>query len=264
MPTRVLREGIITSEAVNALSPGAEIFYRRLMSVVDDYGRYFAHQSLLRAACYPLQLDRVSECDVSGYLRECVTANLIRLYGNGKYVLLINFNQQTRSKSKFPEPTANELLIKCTADVKQMTSLDEGVVEGEGVVGDVVEGEGDTSPVEAELPLSPKEKQPEEISPDRPILPPEAEFWNANCGKLAKVLSFGTDRATHLRARRKDSFWVANFERAVRFAASSEFCNGGGAQGWRADFDWLLRPGTVAKIMEGKYAESKSKSKKPF
>lgn len=35
MPSRILREGILTSERVNALAPLEELFYRRLMSVVD-------------------------------------------------------------------------------------------------------------------------------------------------------------------------------------------------------------------------------------
>ncbi len=48
MPNRILREGILTSERVNLLSWEAEVFYRRLMSVVDDYGRFHAHPALLR------------------------------------------------------------------------------------------------------------------------------------------------------------------------------------------------------------------------
>jgi hypothetical protein len=42
MPVRILREGILTSERVDTLSPAAEVFYRRLMSVVDDFGRFSA------------------------------------------------------------------------------------------------------------------------------------------------------------------------------------------------------------------------------
>ncbi len=49
MPTRILREGILTSETVNRLSLGAELFYRKFMPVVDDYGRYHAHIHLLHA-----------------------------------------------------------------------------------------------------------------------------------------------------------------------------------------------------------------------
>ena len=38
MPSRVIRDGILESESVNALSWEAELFFRRLMSVVDDFG----------------------------------------------------------------------------------------------------------------------------------------------------------------------------------------------------------------------------------
>ena len=36
MPTRILRDGILTSERVNLLDWEAEVFYRRLLSVGDD------------------------------------------------------------------------------------------------------------------------------------------------------------------------------------------------------------------------------------
>jgi hypothetical protein len=104
MPNRILRDGIITSEAVNKLSPAAEVFYRRLMSVVDDYGRYTAHPTLLKAALFPLQLSRVSETDIEEWLRQCV--DLIQLYSEeGKdYLAILNFGQRTRTPSKFPAP----------------------------------------------------------------------------------------------------------------------------------------------------------------
>jgi hypothetical protein len=120
MPSRVLREGIITSEKVNSISWPAELFYRRLMSVMDDYGRYFSSPALLRAACYPLQLDRASESVVQQLLSECVAAGLLVLYNEGKHLYCPNFRQTSRSKSKFPEPSQNQMLSKCEADVKHL------------------------------------------------------------------------------------------------------------------------------------------------
>lgn len=119
MPTRIIREGIISSEPVNRLSPSAELFYRRLMTVADDYGRYYAHADLLRGACYPLQIDRVSSKDIVKWMVECVRERLIIAYGNGKYLQIVKFGQQCRSKSKFPEPTDSELLSNCTSIDKQ-------------------------------------------------------------------------------------------------------------------------------------------------
>jgi hypothetical protein len=105
MPTRILREGIIESESVNKLSPGAELLYRRLMSKVDDYGRFHNNPALILAACYPLQLDRISVTDVAGWLKE-FNDWLVTFYSvNGrKYLQLNRLGQRTRGKSKYPEP----------------------------------------------------------------------------------------------------------------------------------------------------------------
>lgn len=119
MPTRILREGILTSEPINQLSMQSELFYRRLMSVLDDHGRFFAHPSILRASCYPLQLDRVSEADVKQMLSECTSNAVLVIYNGGKHLFCPNFRQQTRAVSKFPEPPT-ELLSRCTANDKQM------------------------------------------------------------------------------------------------------------------------------------------------
>ncbi len=108
MPNRILRDGIIESERVNQLSPGAELFYRRLMSKADDFGRFHANLNLLLAACYPLQLDRVSLTNVREWLTECgESPSLVREYSvDGKnYIEINNFGQRTRSvQSKFPDP----------------------------------------------------------------------------------------------------------------------------------------------------------------
>lgn len=113
MPNRILRDGILTSEAVSSLSWAAEVFYRRLMSVVDDHGRFHSTQKLLRAACYPLHIDKVSDSDIGKWTTECVAAGLVRVYpaADGKrYLEVVKFGQQVRSKSKFPEPIEGECL----------------------------------------------------------------------------------------------------------------------------------------------------------
>jgi hypothetical protein len=109
MPSRVLREGILTSERVDRIAgnPSAEVFYRRLQSVVDDYGLYDARPQLLRSALYPLRIDKVSDSDIAGYLSECAAAGLIRLYtvAAKPYVQVLDFRQRTRAmRTKFPPP----------------------------------------------------------------------------------------------------------------------------------------------------------------
>lgn len=145
MPSRILREGILTSERVDSLAHHSELFYRRLMSVVDDFGRFDGRPQMLRVSCFPLRVDRVREADISRWLDELQTAGLIALYAvNGKpYLEMHDFRQQVRAKeSRFPGPP--NLLGGCVADAKQAQSgcnADEHVDGGGdgGVVEDVDE-----------------------------------------------------------------------------------------------------------------------------
>ncbi len=105
MPNRMLREGILSSEAVNSLNWEEEVFYRRLMSVVDDYGRYDARPAVLRAALYGMKLDSMRENSVQRCLAKCEAARLLVLYSvDGKpYLELLRFDQRVRAKkSKYP------------------------------------------------------------------------------------------------------------------------------------------------------------------
>lgn len=110
MPNRILREAILTSERVAALDWASEVFYRRLHSIVDDYGRYEAGYQLLRAKCYPLQTDSVRVADIARWMAACQKSGLILVYGvNGKqYLEVSDFKQQARTASKFPQPPAKD------------------------------------------------------------------------------------------------------------------------------------------------------------
>lgn len=107
MPDRVVRASILSSNKVNRLSWPAEIFYRRLMSIADDFGRHEADISLLRAYLYPKKLDKVSEPDVVKWMSECSEAGLVRQYSvdGSQYLQIEDFNQRLRAmRSKYPEP----------------------------------------------------------------------------------------------------------------------------------------------------------------
>lgn len=139
MPNRILREGILTSPAVARLGWAEEVFYRRLHSVVDDFGRYYADAGMLRAACYPRQLNKVSDSDIGKWLRACVDAALVRVYpaeDGESYLEVLKFGQQVRAKkSKFPDMRST-----CAADAQQVPgnarldvseSVDESVDDSE-------------------------------------------------------------------------------------------------------------------------------------
>ena len=124
MPNRILREGILTSPRMAKLGWAEEVFYRRLHSVVDDFGRYYADVGMLRAACYPRQLNKVSDSDVGKWVRSCADAALVRVYpakDGESYLEVLDFAQQVRAKkSKFPGP-----LSTCAASDTQESGIGE-------------------------------------------------------------------------------------------------------------------------------------------
>lgn len=154
VPNRILRDGILTSERVNSLDWEAEVFYRRLMSVVDDFGRFSAHTALLRAALYPLKLEAVREATVERLISQCEKARLVRLYdANGKRFLeLVDFKQQQRAKeSKYPNPPPDDGQVHstCTADAAQVIANAHLDVDGVVVVDELkaLSGKPDLPPL---------------------------------------------------------------------------------------------------------------------
>jgi hypothetical protein len=109
MPNRVIREGILSSERVEKIAedPACEVFYRRLFSVVDDYGRFSGDPRIVRAALYPLRLDSQPEGKIRDHIGTCEEAGLLITYlmNEKPYLELSDFRQRLRRMvSKYPGP----------------------------------------------------------------------------------------------------------------------------------------------------------------
>ena len=115
MPNRILREGILDSRAIDSLSEDAEMFYRRLMSVVDDYGRIEADAEILQVRCFPRPNRRaewtvIRLTDALHMTATCLTSDgnpLVTVYvvNRKRYLQINNFNQRIRAAaSKCPSP----------------------------------------------------------------------------------------------------------------------------------------------------------------
>lgn len=83
-----------------------------------------------------------------------------------------------------------------------------------------------------------------------------AETWRDVCGGALPVPArLDARRVGICDARWRDSFgrdfgnWTA-YCQAIR---ASPFCCGDNERGWRADFDWALKPKTIQGVQEGKY-----------
>lgn len=117
MPNRILKDSICTSDNLDVLTAEQEVFWYRLLVQCDDYGRMDARPSVLRARCFPLRLDQISEADVVGYIAALVAASLIIVYqiDSKPYLQIATWDkhQQIRAKrSKYPPMISSDISRK--------------------------------------------------------------------------------------------------------------------------------------------------------
>ena len=85
--------------------------------------------------------------------------------------------------------------------------------------------------------------------------------WNAIPDVIhVREVRKGSKRYKALKARLKEG---ANLSEAIQRVSASSFCRGGGSQGWKANFDWFVRPDTIGRILEGQY-DDRGKSASPY
>jgi hypothetical protein len=99
---------------------------------------------------------------------------------------------------------------------------------------------------------------------DESSLPPLAKIWNQYRKTLPEVKACGASRKRIAEARWREKpateYWSEIVDRITR----SSFCCGKNDRGWRADFDFFIRPETHNKVLEGKYDDHQSSQPKKF
>lgn len=107
MANRLLRDGICTSDPINALSAEEEVLFYRLLVVSDDYGHMDGRTPILKAQCFPLKetatVARI-ETWVDGLVRKTMLARY-KIAG-GLYLAVCRWESRIRTKAKYPMPTA--------------------------------------------------------------------------------------------------------------------------------------------------------------
>lgn len=88
------------------------------------------------------------------------------------------------------------------------------------------------------------------------------EDWNLMAERtgLSQVQRMTEQRTEALGKRLTECGGLDGWRHACTVIEKSDYLTGGGPNGWRASFDWLIKPDTFAKIMEGAYSNAKRKS----
>lgn len=91
---------------------------------------------------------------------------------------------------------------------------------------------------------------------DAPVSPDEVlEYWNTLAGRhgLPKISKLTPARKQRLKARIKEFPEIESWATAFKNIERSAFLRGDNDRGWKANFDFLLQPGSFVKLIEGVY-----------
>lgn len=155
--------------------------------------------------------------------------------------------QRQNQQQQLPPPSADEGVDNVHSDVhtdnrdkiSDIRDLDitdeEREIEGE----DIAVPQAETAPPPSRLPPCPFKK----------IM----ELYHQICVSYPRIEDIEGERKKAVAARWRKYGDIAVFERVFRIAQASSFMKGENGRDWHADFDWMMRPSNIVKILEHKY-----------
>ena len=84
--------------------------------------------------------------------------------------------------------------------------------------------------------------------------------WNSLYPLFAKITKLTPKRQALIKARLKEGYSQEDIFAVFDRASASSFLLGNGGTGWKADFDWVLKPDRFVEIIEGKWDNRESVS----
>lgn len=79
-----------------------------------------------------------------------------------------------------------------------------------------------------------------------------ADMYNDTCVSFPAIKSLSESRKKAIKARLR-SYSVDDFQRLFEMAEESDFLKGQNNRNWSATFDWLIKDGNMAKVLDGNY-----------
>jgi hypothetical protein len=80
-----------------------------------------------------------------------------------------------------------------------------------------------------------------------------ADMYNDTCVSFPRLSKLSDSRKKCIRARVNGGYTYEDFQRLFAKAEQSSFLKGGNERNWFATFDWLIKDGNMAKVLDGNY-----------
>lgn len=109
--------------------------------------------------------------------------------------------------------------------------------------------------LDTEIEREEEETAAEPPTSPRPPVPYEAikDFYNLTCSSFPKCTTMSESRKKAIKARFTSGYTLEDFKKVFVKAENSSFLKGRNDRNWTATFDWMIKDGNMAKILEGNY-----------
>jgi predicted phage replisome organizer len=102
-----------------------------------------------------------------------------------------------------------------------------------------------------------KEKEGKEGETSSPSPKQIIDLFNSICVSFPSVRSLSDARRKAIKAR-LNTYSLEQFKAMFEIAEASPFLKGQNSRDWRANFDWLIKDGNFAKVLDGNYSDNKT------
>lgn len=129
-----------------------------------------------------------------------------------------------------------------------------GVLPGVTLCYTEIEKEKDKE-IDTEIEREKEETAAELPAPSRPPVPYESikDFYNQVCVSFPRCTAMSESRKKAIKARFTSGYTLEDFKKVFVKAEGSSFLKGRNDRNWTATFDWMIKDGNMAKILEGNY-----------
>ena len=231
---RMIDPNIWQSEDFSKLSTLGKLVFIGLFSLADDEGRGRSNPVYLKSTLFPYE-EGIRSTDIDKTLSEISSNMSVIFYScdGSSYYSLYNWNAWQKidrpTESKIPE-----------YDEKTMQRLFD---------------EHSTSPRRVIVPKRKEDNRKEKEDKRIRI----KDIYNQHCPNLPQVQKI-TDKREKAIDKFLKEFTEEQFIEICKIANYTDFLIGKNDKGWKADFDFLMRPDKATNVLEGKYSNSKSEN----
>ena len=233
---RMIDPSIWISEDFGTLSSLAQLVFIGLFSIADDEGRGKASPAYIKAVLFPYK-DDLRIADIEKALSEISSKMSVIFYScnENKYYTLTSWN----TFQKIDKPTDSKIPAYDENDSQIRRLFDEGSPKPRRPF--------DPNRIEENR----KEKEEKRIR--------IKEIYNSTCTNLPQVQKLTEKREKAIDKFLKE-FTEEQFKNICKIANSTNFLTGKNDNGWKADFDFLMRIDKATNVLEGKYNDEKKTS----